>query len=211
MSRNRTGLINRAALLVATAWMVAGCAGGASTKTVYKLTDSEASPLQSVLVIGVAGDLNGRAAFERKLARDLEQGGVKAIAYHTMGRDAELSREAIESAVTSLDVDGVVVTRETGRNASIELQPGDTSVKETAKGGGLVNLFRYDYETLNEPSSLKLDIDVSLATDLYSIMGEQRVWTGESSFSGEENIQILIDTAAADIAAKLLDTGLLGR
>ncbi len=211
MSRNRSGSIRRAALLLATAWIAAGCAAGSSTKTVFESAEDLQAPLQSVLVIGVAGDVNGRAVFERRLARELEQGGVSATAYHTLGRSAELSREAIESAVMKLDVDGVIVTRELQSNASVALQSGDSSVKETAKGGGLINLFRYDYETLNEPSSLKLDIDVSLSTDLYSTKGEQLVWTGESSFSDEDNIQVLIDGAAADIAAKLLDTGLLGR
>lgn len=188
---------------------MAACAGGSTVRTVYTAQGDVGGPIESVLVVGAAGRLTLRAYSERQLVAELKREGIDARAYHAVAPGAQLSRDAIAAAARSEGLDGVVVTREAKRESAVKIEEGGASVKATPKGGNLLNLYRYDYESLNEPSRLVFNFDVSLTTDLYSVERELLIWTGESKYTEQESAELLIDRAARDISKALVRTGLV--
>ena len=170
-------------VLLASAIVVTACSSGPATRTVYTIDDAPDTVIKSVLVVGVAGTLNTRADFERALANELRQQGIEAVAYHTVVKGSDLSRDTIEKAVGDQKVDGVIVTRETARQGSFTVREDESSLTKTAKGGSLLNLpirlpngdfvplesvanWRSDqgFETLRHFNG-KLSIDVSADVD----------------------------------------------
>jgi hypothetical protein len=193
-------------LLTVVALLTSGCT---TTSTQSDLSAKNAS-FSNFLVIGVAGDYTNRAYFERSVVSGIRAKGSSASAFHVVaGGNKPVTREAVKEAVVSGNFDAVVVTRVLDVDMEVDAGNSVAGAKATHKDGSLINLFRYDYEELNESLAVEFNTKVTFATELYDAASEQMVWTVESTGSRQENIGMMIDETAATVVKQLARKNLI--
>jgi len=197
----QTSILILAAIMV----LISACATPASSTSTGDSVAVDSGPFENLLVIGVGEDYEGRTRFERKLSADLRKRGIQAMAYHSaIGGNKPIDRESILQLIESKGFDAVVISRAANPPASgTSIKPGSVSTKVVRKDGRPIDLFRYDYEELNEPAILKVDLSVVLTTELYASASRQKVWTMETTVSHDESVGYLIHDAADAIVRGL--------
>ena len=196
-------------LLIAVSAVATGCA---STSTTSPSPDLAKAAYSNFLVIGVAGDYDNRAYFERSVVSGIKAKGSSARAFHVVvPGNKPVTREAVKEAIESGGFDAVLVSRVLDTDTDLDVKDAVTGTKVTRKDGGMLDLFRYDYEDLDEPISLELTTKVNIATELYSTAGEQKVWSIESVSSATENVGQLIEDAAENVVKRLSRDDLISR
>ena len=188
--------IYRYFLIAVSAFMVWACAATSNTQRTHFDENFANASFGRFLVIGVAGSYNNRAQFERTLASRLRSIGAAASAYYTVVPGNEpISRESV--------FDAVIVTRVLGQQSEVAMSEGSSTASASAIGGRPINLFRYDYEELNEPGNIDINMNVTLSTELFSAADEKMIWAIEFSDSSAENIGEIIDSAVDTIVTSL--------
>ena len=194
------------------AFAALAASGCAATSTTGADPDLARISYSNFLIIGVAGDYNNRAYFERSVVSGIRAKGSSARAFHVVTPgNKPVTREAVKDAIESGGFDAVVVTRVLATDSDLDVKGAVTGTKVTRKDGGVLDLFRYDYEDLDEPMSLELNTKVTLTTEVYSAASEQMVWSLDSVSSATENVGKLIDDAAANVVKRLDRDDLIGR
>ena len=200
------------AIVLASTLLIAACAAPTSVTSSYTDDAYGKSSFRNFLVIGVAGNYNSRAQFERQVASGLRAEGATASTYYSIVEGNEpISREAVLTTVKSGGFDAVLVTRVVAQQTNIDVEAGSTDTKASTKGGGPINFFRYDYEEISEPESINLTTTVVLASELFSAADEKMIWAIEVANSDASNAGILIDNVAATIVGRLAKDRLIGR
>ena len=202
----------RAIMLASMSILLAACA--ASTRVAKTHSDDAYanSSFSNFLVIGVAGNYNSRAQFERTVVSGLRAEGASASTYYSVVQGNEpISRDAVLGAVQSGGFDAILVTRVIGQQTDVDVKSGSAGAKASTIGGSPINFFRYDYEELNEPVRISFNTTVVLATELFSSADEKMIWAIESSSTDDAVIGVLIDNVAASIVSRLRRDGLIGR
>ena len=88
--------------LLALVFSLAIFVGCASSGTSGSDSDANAS-FRNFLVVGVAGDYNSRAQFERTVVSGLRAEGASASAYHVVvGGNKPLTRDAVKAAIDAV-------------------------------------------------------------------------------------------------------------
>lgn len=196
--------------LVTVSLLVGACATSAVTNR--GATASAQPDLNNILVIGVANDYEGRTRFERKLAKDLTAAGMPATAMCVAaGGNKPIVRETIEELVTANDFDGVLISRVVDRDADASMRAGSTATKAVRKSDRPADLFRYDYEELNEPVNIDIKLSVTIFTELFAASSNDRIWALESSTSSKEILDEVINEASEKIVRRLRRDGFVGR
>ena len=192
--------------------LLTGCASTPAVTPVFEDEAFENYQFYNLLVVGIAGNYTNRAQFERTLVSELRGKRVYATAYHTVvpGNDA-ISREAVVRAIDTNGFDAVLVTRVLDQSADIEVAQGTPTAQATTIGGSALNLFRYDYEELNEPGTVDLNLDVRLSTELFAAEEGTIVWSIQLDSEGAESTGILIDQMSTAIVNAVDRAGYLGR
>jgi len=140
--------------------LCAGCAASSSPATQADPGLEDVS-YSNFLVIGVAGDYNNRAYFERSVVSGIRAKGSSARAFHVVTPgNKPLTREAVKDAIESGGFDAVLVSRVLDTDTDLDVKKSVTGTKVTRKDGGVLDLFRYNYEDLDEPMSLELKTKV---------------------------------------------------
>jgi len=204
-----TALSRKVLFTIAFASLLASGCAATSTDSRPDMRDTSYS---NFLVIGVAGDYNARAQFERATASELRRKGAAASTYYSVvGGNKPITPDNIRTAVQSGNFDAMLVTRVLATQTDAKVQKDREEIDATPIGGRLVNLFRYDYTDYKNPGSIDLKTSVDLATELYSAATEEIVWSMESSNKGETNLGLLIDETAATIVKRLDRDNLIGK
>ncbi len=193
---------------------LAGCGG--STATVKKTLDNPIYTDHSysdILVIGVAGDYDNRAAFERAMVSRIKAEGAAATAYYTVvGRNKPITRNTVSTVVKSRGFDAVLLTRVLSQSSNASVKGGTTDTKVSRmEADRVIDLFRYDYEELTEPSDINISSTVTLSAEMFSGPDETRMWAIESTISDKENVGQIIEAAADTIMGQLKNDNLIGR
>ncbi len=191
-------------VIIAGAFLVAGCS--ASTRVVKTFEDPEYAnaSFSNYLVIGVAGDYDARAQFERTVASRIRKQGASARAYYSIVQGNEpLARDVVIDVIQEHGFDAVLVTRVVSQQADISVTSGTAETKASTIGGSPINFFRYDYEELNEPDSINLRTTVVLGTELFSAADEKMIWAIESTIPGVDHVGQLIGKKADIIIERL--------
>jgi len=202
-------------MIIAVCLVLAGCGstGGTSVKKTLdnpKYTDHS---YNDILVIGVAGDYDNRAYFERAMVSRIKAEGATATAYYTVvGRSQPITRSTVSATVKSRGFDAVLLARVISQNADISVSDGTSDTKVSRKEAGrAIDLFRYDYEELTEPGEINILSTVTISAEMFSGPDEARMWAIESTISDKENVGQLIESAADTIMAQLKKDKLIGR
>lgn len=182
---------------------LSGCASTSTTST-FSEPDAGGRSYSSFLVIGVAGDYDSRAQFERSVVSGLRAKGSSGSPYHVVaGGNNPVTRESVADAIASGGFDAVIVTRVLDTDSDIDVRSAVTGTKVTRKDGGLLDMFRYDYEEMNEPLAIEVNTRITFATELYDASSEQLIWSSESTGSPEEHIGLLIEDTAEIVVNQL--------
>ena len=186
------------------AFLAALLAGCATTSTTGADTDGSDASFGNFLVVGVAGNYDSRAQFERMVVSGLRAEGASAQPYHSVvGGNKPLTREAVLAAIDEHGFDAVVVTRVLDAESDLTVRSTVTGTKVTRKEGGFANLFRYDYEQYDDPLSLTIGMKLTFVTELYSSESQSMVWSTETVGPRAENIGLLIDKTAEIVVRQL--------
>lgn len=190
--------------------IITGCAASTQTVSTSQASSHEGTRFNNFLVIGVGNNYEARSRFERKLASELKATGVSATAlYVAAGGNKPIVREAIEELVSANGFDAVLISKPVSRSTESSMKTGSAATKAVRKGGG-IDLFRYDYEELNDPVTWNVDLSVTLSTELFAAHHSQKVWTHDTKVSKKESLEDLINEASERIVRRLKKDQLIG-
>lgn len=202
---------NRISLLLAATLL---CACGSTTHTVptTEAPAYEGAPVRNILVIGRADSYENRTRYERRLAASLRQAGTQATAYFVAtGGNTPIEREAVEQLAREQGFDGVLISRATNRDADATLKTGSASAKATRRDAGKpLDLFRYDYEELNEPEMLDVRYNMTILSELFVVPEGDKVWSVETTVSDVETLVAVINETSDAVVARLQKDGVIG-
>ncbi len=199
--------------IVAASLVLAACG---STRTVKKTLDNPIytdSSYSDILIIGVAGDHDNRAAFERAMVSRIKAKGAKATAYYTVvGRIEPITRTTVDVVVRSRGFDAVLLVRVIGQAPNLSVQDGSSATKVSRKPASrAIDLFSYDYDELIEPGDFIISSTVALSAEMFHAADQARMWSIESTIFDMENFGPLIESAADTIMGQLKKDNLIGR
>ena len=183
--------------------ILGGCAAtnGTTADTASAATDASYS---NFLVVGIAGNYDSRAHFERTVVSGLRAKGSSASTFYSVaGGNKPVTRESIRDGIASGAFDAVVLTRVLDAESETELRSSQSGKKVSTKGGRPINFFRYDYEDLEEPPSLEINTKITFATELYDAATEELVWSFDPLSSRSENLGKVIDETAETVVRQL--------
>ena len=203
--------IHQSFLLAVLSSIAIACSTPAETVTVPATADSSNKVFGNILVIGVADDYDGRARFERELVTELKALGASATTYYSaVGGNKPIDRNTIEKLVTSDNFDAVLITKVLNREFTSKVLAGSSETRAVRKDGGVVDLFRYEYQELNEPMTLDIKMSVSISSEMFATSDGQKVWAIEAEISPKEMTSQIVDEAVSTISRRLKKDGLIG-
>jgi hypothetical protein len=186
-------------LLAACLALLCGCSSIKVVET-WNGPGPSAHRYQKIMIVGIGRDENARALIEDILAGELERGGVKAVASHTLVKNIDNARRD----------DVVAAVRTTGADAVLSLKvigKGDTTVTQGGQSGGI-------YGTAGNVGGTLLPgaRDYSLATvqtNLYDSATAALVWSATiKTYDAERPARVSRDLASFFLE-KLRKEGLL--
>ena len=200
---NRTHKRSFLMALIASAAVCTGCASSTGTVVTDVQPAVAGTLFENILVIGVANNYEGRAHFEGQLVSELRAAGTTATAmYVAAGGNKPIEQQAIEKLVRANGFDAVLISRVVNRSTSAAMKTGSTETRSVRKGGG-IDLFRYDYEEINGPATVDVDMSIVFTTELFAASDSQRAWAIEASISHKEHLEQVINEAADIIVRRL--------
>jgi len=185
--------IYRTAAVIATlALGLSACAETTSVVKTFHDGSYDGTFFNNFLVITVAGSSDSRTLFEKTLVSRLIDLDTSAAAYYAvMGRKQPVKRNMLSIAVRSRGFDAVLLTRPVNRNVPV------------------VDLFRFDYDELNQPNNIDASNAVELMTELYSVSDQKRIWAIRSTSAGSGPAEGFVDVHASKIVAQLQKDALI--
>jgi hypothetical protein len=182
---------------LAVAALLGACATP-NAEIIRTLLDPAADDFQfaNVLVISVAGDYAERAQAEQALAGALTKGKTTAVPYYAViGRNPQVTRNLINTAIRSRGFDGVLFVRWQGQDI-----PNAAPGRPTGRN---FQLFLYDYDEFNRPARLAVDSTVTLLSEFYAARSEQKLWAIESLSFQNDSVTEVMEMQTRSIAAQV--------
>ena len=204
--------IKKVAIGAGLLFLLAACSSTLRTVKTFEDPEYANASFSNILVIGVAGSYESRARWERTMASRISTQGTSASAYYSVaGREQDINRDTVIDAVRGNGFDAILLTRVQSQASDVSVKRGASTVKVSRKNDRPVDLFRYDYEILNNPETINVATTVVLSTELFAASDEKRIWAIESTISDKENISYLIEDAIDSVVDALRKDHLIGR
>jgi hypothetical protein len=108
-----------------------------------------------------------------------------------MGRKQPIEREMLGIAVRSRGFDAVLLTRSVNRDLPV------------------VDLFRLNYDELNQSNDIDISDTVELMTEFYSASDQKRIWAIRSTSAGSDSTEEFVAVHASKIVAQLRKDALI--
>lgn len=177
--------------------LVAACATP-NADIIRTLLDPAAADFRfsNILVISVAGDYAERAQTEQALAAALSGSRTTASPYYAViGRNPQVTRNFIDTAIRSRRFDGLLFVRVQGQDI-----PNAAPGRPTGRN---FQLFLYDYEEFNRPARLPPDSTVTLVSEMYAATSQKKLWAIESLSFQSASVTDVIELQSRSIAAQI--------
>ena len=202
--------ITRLSIAVFVMLALSACASSHRTVSTFDGPQYSGPGYKKILVIGMADSYNSRTNFERMLAQRINSGRASAMAFYTLvSRDDPIDRDTVLNVVREQGFDAVLVSRVVNRGVSSSTKTGSAMTKVTRKEGKPMDLFRYNYEELNEPSTLSLEVTIVMASELYDATTQERAWAIETEVARTESVAIVVSDAVDIVASRVVKDGLI--
>ncbi len=200
-----TRIFVKAALLAIPLLALAGCAsapiemGNIWTDPAYK-----SGGFQKMLIIGLSHDDGVAQQFERVLAGDLIDAGIKAVPAHTAIKGTGMLDEAaVRQAVKDGGYDSVLLTRVLKVEQGHEWVSGMTYTTPNVYYRDYWGYYRSSYTVVHEPGYMVETTTVTLESNLYDASSEQIVWTAQSRTFNPEDTLANIESLATQVTRNL--------
>jgi hypothetical protein len=178
--------------------MLAACASTSTSKSGVKQSYGH------FVVIGVAGNYESRAQFERAVVSELRRTGASASAYYSIvGGNKPVNKEDVLAAVQEHGFDAVLAVRRLDSDVEMQVTRSRTEVDATPIGGRFVNLFRSDYTDYTTPGSVNVAAQATLAVELYDAANEEIVFAFDHETRQQTDFGLLIDETAVAIVKRI--------
>ena len=175
-----------AAVIATLAIGLSACAESPSVVKTFHDGSYDGTFFNNFLVIAVAGSTDSRTLFEKTFVSRLVELETSASAYYAvMGRRQPIERDMLSIAVLSRKFDAVLLTRPVNRELPV------------------VDLFRFNYDELNQPDNIDVSNAVELMTELYSAVDQKRIWAIRSTSAGSASTEEFVDVHTSKIVAQL--------
>ena len=189
--------------------ILAACGSASSTISTLDGPAYAGPGFANVLVLAIADNYDNRATFERELAKKISSGSTSATAHYTLTKMGEpIDRPAVEKLVKDGGFDAVLITRVLDSKVVGREKAGSAATKVSRKSDAF---FRYDYEELNDPVTIALDVNVAISSELFSVASGQIVWAIESNLSDKASVGMIVFDAADIVSQRLRRDGLVAR
>ncbi|MCP4404666.1 MAG: hypothetical protein GY801_46100 [bacterium] len=196
------------ALTIVAAFTLMSCGGATNTQltSAWKDENYAEGPVSTVMIVGVAQEMNTRVLFENTFADFFAQYGVEAVSSAAaMPDDSELDKDEIKAKAEELGIENVLVTHLAGTD--------DEDVYTTPVKAPASDRFSTYYaqvygqtptrETLGEREY------VFLENKLYDVATEELIWSGRSTSVDPYSLNELIQDLGKAVTADLQKQGLL--
>jgi hypothetical protein len=199
-------------LLLVLGWTLAGCAPSQTrVENTYQNPLLADRAYAKVLVVGVTENADRRRTFENDVVRsfaDMEVGAVSALTQ--LGSAQALNREVLAAAARDTGSDAVLITRLVDSQARAEVEEGRaTASAERRNDVALADFFRYDYVEYRDPMTVTTVLTVVVASDLYDVATETRVWSAQSTAFEKNSVDAAIEEVAEAVTQSLRSGGWL--
>lgn len=190
--------------------LLSACASSHRTTSTFDGPKYSGPGYTNILIIGVADSYNNRTTYERLLAQELSTGKTSATAYYTLAdKNAPIDREAVAKIVDEGGFDAVLISRVINRGVTSKTKDGSAMTKVTRKEGKPVDLFRYNYEELNEPSTISMEVTIVMSSELYDAASRNRAWAIETDFARDASVGVIVVDAVGIVADRVRKDGLV--
>ena len=187
--------------------LLAACAGTpTSERTVLKTLRATGveSPYTNVLVVSAAGDRESRIRFERETAELISNEVTDAIPFFAVaGRYSPISRTILNNAVLAREFDAILLVRRQGQE-----RPENAPGRPTGRG---FDLYRYDYEELNDLQPISVNSTVAFIAELYDTAAARKIWAIDSLLFKTESTDAALATQIQMITSELKTDRLFAR
>ena len=188
--------------------LIAGCAGG--TKLTHTSMDESygGKSVSNILVIGVTykDKEQVRRSFEDRFVAQLKAAGVEAIPSGdaiSIPGDLMLKKDTILKAVNKFNNDAVIITHLIGKEEK------EVYSRSNRGPSGYYSYYGWAYGHSLSPDYFSANTTVRLATNLYDVKTEKRIWSGESETLKAGSADQVIDGVIKLVIDDLQIKGLL--
>ena len=201
--------IRGALLLSAAIAVLTSCA--ASTELNAQWVNPQAGnrfPVKSVMVMDINRDATARRIYEDAMVAQLGARGVKAVqSYKSLPDDGPADQKAIQSALTSLGVDSVLISRTLSVTNQVRVSPGYIAGSPWGWGYGFPGFYGYYQGFWSAayaiPPSVYTYQNVLVDTRLFDAKEYVLLWSGSSTTVPTNSMQQTIQEFARTIADSL--------
>jgi hypothetical protein len=165
-------------------------------------------PVSNILVIGVTFKEKEevRRSFEDRFVAQLKAAGVEAIASGdaiSIPGDLMLKKDAILKAVNKFNNDAVIITHLIGKEEK------EVYSRSNQGSSGYYSYYGWAYGHSHAPDHFSANTTVRLATNLYDVKTEKRIWSAESETLKAGSADQVIDDVIKLVIDDLQINGLL--
>jgi hypothetical protein len=195
--------------LVALALLVAGSASAQSVASVYQNPRMSGRTYAKILVVGAHADVERRRRFEKEVVRSLGALGIGAIsALENLG-DQALNRDVLAAAARNTGADAVLITRLIEAQMNEDVARSAPVSADRREDQPLTDFFRDEYTPARDPMAVGTVRAVIVASDLYDVASEKRVWSGQSTAFAKDTVDAGIAGVAESVTRVLRAGGWL--
>ena len=116
----------------------------------------------------------------------------------------------VAAAARDTGSDAVLITRLLDSQARAEVEEGRaTASAERRNDVPLADFFRYDYVEYRDPMTVTTVLTVLVASDLFDVATETRVWSGQSTAFEKDSVDAAIAAVAEAVTRSLRSGGWL--
>ena len=204
----------RANSLILTCALVSACAGSTQMTATWHDEAYKRRSFDRILVVGVTDDQFRRRGFESAVVDALAGKRTEAVSsIEIMDADTALSDASVDAAGDKIQADAVLITRLTNTTVKAKQIDSRVNVQAQAKGGNIVDFFRYDYKDVEDPGYLQAKISFVLSSNLYETAGGTLVYSIETVTSDKNTdyntvVFDIIENTSVKIGQRLRRDGL---
>ena len=204
----------RANSLILTCALVSACAGSTQMTATWHDEAYKRRSFDRILVVGVTDDQFRRRGFESAVVDALAGKRTEAVSsIEIMDADTALSDASVDAAGDQIQADAVLITRLTNTTVKAKQIDSRVDVQAQAKGGNIVDFFRYDYKDVEDPGYLQAKISFVLSSNLYETAGGTLVYSIETVTSDKNTdyntvVFDIIENTSVKIGQRLRRDGL---
>jgi hypothetical protein len=177
--------------------MLAGCAPTQQVTSVYENPLLADRAFAKILVVGAHPNVDRRRRFEDDVVRSFANMNVGAVSVlGARGGDQTLNREVVVAAARDTASDAVLITR------VLEVREGQPTGSAARGNDQQLTGFFNEYARETDPMTATSVRTVLVASDLYDVASEARVWSAQSTAFEKSSV----DAAITDVANAVTGT-----